>query len=533
LDAREEGYTRRISAVLLADLSGYSALMGEDDERTARDIRRLQGMVRAIVVELQGTAEPQAGDSICATFESVVSAVEAALRIHRRLADDEHPERRLRLRIGIHFGDVLVMQGGGALGDAINVAARLCALARPGTVCISAGVYRHVRGRFEEPIEDLGRQRLKNISDPVHAYLIVPQSAGAVRRRRRALPWLYASAAILAFVSAFAMWSVWPKRARSVLPVVPAARVEAAAEKDDMPPDEASEVTLGVMLFKPLREDPEHLWMRDALRDGLNTQLSGLSKVKVYAKEFLDLLITREGLSEIEAADRLGISKMLSGSFVAVGDTLRIETHVVDVKTGRLEASTTTTGPVAQFLSLQTKMTEGVIARLDIPITPEERRTLLAQQNTDLEALKMLLEAEGGGGGGAAPPGSGSFLWRWIEQGLDAAPAWADDRTDIAALIERYRQATEARDVGAIGAVFVEFSPEQQAAQQRYFDNTKDLKVAIADVEAVVVGDEAVAGYTRTDDFTDARTGRPMHVQVRLSKTLRRTGEGWRIAAGK
>jgi adenylate cyclase len=532
VDRREEGYTRRISAVLLADLSGYSALMGEDDERTARDIRRLQGIVRSIVADRQGTAEPQAGDSICATFESVVAAVEAALQIHRQLADEDHPERRLRLRIGIHFGDVLVMEGGGALGDAINVAARLCALARPGTVCISSGVYRHVRGRFDEPVEDLGRQRLKNISDPIHAYLIVPGSAGDARRRRALLPSLYAAAAIAVIASAVWLWPFRPKGVR--VPIAPATAPTpsaVAASADETRADEKPDVVLGVMLFKPLRDDSEHLWMREALRDGLNTQLSGLSKVKVYSKEFLDLLINKQGLSEIEAANKLGITKMLSGSFVSVEDTLRIETHVVDVGSGMIEASYTTTGPTKQFLSLQTKMTENVIARLDLPITAEERKTLLAQQNTDVEALKMLLEAEGGAP--AKPPGAGSMLWRWLERVGTPDAAWADDRADIAAVLEAYRKATEAHEITAVAAVYVDFSADQQAAQQRYFDNVKDLKIAISDVDAVVVGDDAVVSYTRVDDFTDARTGRPLHVQVRLTKNLKRTAGGWRLAAGK
>lgn len=535
MDRSEEGYTRRISAVLLADLSGYSALMGEDDERTARDVRRLQGIVRTIVTDLQGAAEPQAGDSICATFESVVTAVEAALRIHRQLADEEQPERRLRLRIGIHFGDVLVMEGGGALGDAINVAARLCALARPGTVCISSGVYRHVRGRFDEPVEDLGRQRLKNISDPVHAYLIVPRSAGITRRRRAVRPWLYAAAGAVLILSAVWMSPFWPKRTHApVRPPTAQAPSAAAGAGDETPADERPDVVLGVMLFKPLRDDPEHVWMREALRDGLNTQLSGLSKVKVYSKEFLDLLTTKQGLSEIEAANKLGITKMLSGSFVAVEDTLRIETHVVDVGSGMIEASYTTTGPTKQFLSLQTKMTEGVIARLDLPITAEERKTLLAQQNTDVEALKMLLEAEGGAAPAPAkPPGAGSTLWRWLERVGTPDAAWADDRSDITAVLEAYRTATEAHEMTAVAAVYVEFSPDQQAAQQRYFDNVKDLKIAISDVDAVVVGDDAVVSYTRVDDFTDAKTGRPLHVQVRLTKNLKRTADGWKLAAGK
>lgn len=76
-------------------------------------------------------------------------------------------------------------------------------------------------------------------------------------------------------------------------------------------------------------------------------------------------------------------------------------------------------------------------------------------------------------------------------------------------------------------------SAEQQQAQQRYFDNANDLKVTIADVDSVIVGGEAIVSYTRTDDFADARTGHPMHVQVRLTKKLQRTAEGWRLAAGK
>jgi class 3 adenylate cyclase/TolB-like protein/ketosteroid isomerase-like protein len=528
VDQADGGYIRRIAAVLVADVSGFSALMGEDDERTARDVRSVQTLVQAIVSELQGHAEPLAGDSIFASFESVVAAVEAALRIQRRLAEAGTPH--LRLRIGVHFGDVLVSPEGAALGVAINVAARLCALARPGTVCVSEGVCRHVRGRFDEPFEDLGRQRLKNISDPVRAFLIVPQGAAAAGGSRSPLAVWGATALGVAALALLAMWW-WPVPPSSVPPPGPAA---AASPVTSAAPEG---VRIGVMLFKPLRDDPEHAWMREALRDGLNTQLSGLTKVKVYSKEFLDLLIQREGLSELEAAKKLGISKMVSGSFVAMGNTLSIETHVVDVQSGVLETSAATAGPVAQFLSLQTKMTEGVIARLDIPITAEERRTLLAQQNTNVEALKMLLEAEGSPAAepapGPPPPERGSLLLRWIARSIAAGDAWADDRADIVAVVEQYRKATEARDVAAVSAVYADFTSDQQVAQQRYFANATDLKVAFADVEVVVLGDDAVASYTRVDDFTDARTGHPMHVQLRLTKKLTRTAAGWKLAAAK
>jgi adenylate cyclase len=524
----EDNYTRRILAVLIADVSGFSALMGQDDERTARDVRRVRAFVAAVAEELGGQADPQAGDSIALRFESVLAAVQAALRVQEQLAQEAATEQQLRLRIGIHFGDVLVEASGGALGDAINVAARLCALARPGTVCVSAGVYRHVRGRIDEPVEDLGRQRLKNISDAVHAYLIVPRTSGRARRRSHATSVAFAVLGVAMLAVAVWLWPFGERARHSPIGLEQTGVPDVAARAERMA---AESVTLGVMLFRPLRDDPENAWMREALRDGLNTQLSSFSKVKVYSKEFIDFLIAKQGLSEIEVANKLGITKMLTGSFLAVGDTLRIETHVVDVTSGMIETSYTTTGPTKDFLSLQTTMTEGLIARLSIPITPDERRTLLAEQSTNVEALRLLLEAEGGAP--PTPPGPASSLLRWIVRRVTPDAAWADDRADIVGVLDAYREATEAHEISAVAAVYLEFSPAQQAAQQRYFDNVKDLKIAIADVDAAIVGDEAVVSYTRTDDFTDATTGRPMRVQVRLTKTLKRTAGGWKLAPGK
>jgi ketosteroid isomerase-like protein len=156
-----------------------------------------------------------------------------------------------------------------------------------------------------------------------------------------------------------------------------------------------------------------------------------------------------------------------------------------------------------------------------------------------MEALRLLLEAEGGAPHDAPPrkpPGPDSALPWWLAAvvpGVGAAQAadGADAQTngEILAVLDRYRRATEARQIQAVAAVYAEFSPEQQAAQQRYFDNVRDLRVGIDHVDIAVVGDEAVVSYTRTDDFADARTGRPMHVTLRLTKLLRRQRGEWRI----
>jgi len=541
---------------LLGDVFGYSALMGEDDERTARAIHELQAAIRDIVSDAHGRADPFAGDAILATFDSVVAAVDAALAIQRRVGAEEFAGTRLQMRIGVHFGDVLVREGA-AFGDAINITARLQTLAKPGTVCISEGVYRQVRNRFDEKFVDLGRQQLKNISDPVHAYLIVPPELAPAQTPARTRLALGATAVVLLVllsgIVAVRYWSAPPAKPKETRteghsglgiethqPESPAPGAQkAAAHAED-----GGQVTLGVMLFKGLAPEGEKDWRREALRDGLNAQLSQLSQVKVYSKEFIDFLVTRKGLTDIEAATQLGIKKMLSGSVVVVGDTLHIETHVVDVTSGVLEISYTTSGREQDFLDGQ-KMALDVISHLNLPVTDDERRTALAQKpSANAEALKRLMEAESGAAHRPATPGPEtskdaphSALPRWLAS-LALVPAARADDTGAAPpaildVLEHYRKATESREVQALAAVYEEFPPDQQAAQQRYFENVRDLKVVIDHVDVAVVGDEAVASYTRTDDFVDARTGRPMHVTVRLTKILRRSDGTWKLAGGK
>jgi adenylate cyclase len=542
----EGEFTRRVCAVLLADVTNFSALMGVDDERTASAVAALQTLVQGIASEHNGHAEGFAGDAIFASFDSVVAAVAAALAIQQRITATTFAGLQLRIRIGVHYGDVLLREGS-AFGDAINIAARLQTLAKPGAICMSDGVYRQVRNKFDEKFTDLGFQKLKNISEPVRAYLLLPHDLVAETEQqthaRRTRSTRIAAAVTLAAVAILAAILV-PRVWRRTHPSSPGPIVMSTDATPVVSAGDIGQVTLGVMVFKKLAaKDEERDWRREALRDGLNAQLSQLSQVKVYSKEFIDFLMTRKGLSDVEAASQLGIKKMLSGSFIVVGGVVRIETHIVDVASGVMEASYATSGKEDEFLQIQNKLAFGVISHLNLPVTDQEKRTLLAQQTTDVDALKMLLEAEGGAAPAAPPPGSDdepqSALPTWLAalRGAVLAPAVAAeptaDQTAILAVIESYRRATESRQMPELAAVYTAFAPEQQAAQQRYFDNVRDLHVVIDNVDMAVVGDEAVVSYTRTDDFLDVRTGRPMHVAVRLTKTLRRVDGAWKMAAAK
>jgi len=343
-------------------------------------------------------------------------------------------------------------------------------------------------------------------------------------------------------------------------PVAAAAGAAAASPRAQEP-----RVSLGVMLFKPLDVDAGNEWMREALRDGLNARLSGLSEVKVYSKEYIDFLINKKGLTELEAATQLGIRKMLSGSYLAVGGMVQIEMHTVDVSTGVLDSSFTLVGRDSEFFDLQNRIALDLVARLDLPVSDVERRALEAPQVTDNDRLRLLLESEGNaapvaadgvkpeGKAGKEPlssePRRGPALalaspalrgaTRLAAAMLAPRPACAaqpgedepGERNAILALIERYRHATEVNEITTLASVYSGFSPAQQAAQQTYFTSVRNLKVSVADVDVTIAGDDAIASYTRTDDFVDARTGRPMHISVRLTKNLKREGGVWKIAA--
>src|SRR5262249_22998914 len=252
--------------------------------------------------------------------------------------------------------------------------------------------------------------------------------------------------------------------------------------------------------------------------------------------EFMDFVMTRESLSAIEVAQRLGIKKMVSGSVVTVGDTVRVEARVVDVATGVLDGAHVESGRAQDFLALESDLVLGVIASLPITLSADEEHRIAARRATDLDQLRRLLDAEGESQPTpppAPPAGPGDGHSRLLDL-LGPREAQADEALrEIEAFLEQYRRATEARDVAALGAMYATFSPEQRAALERYFGGVRDLRVAIDHVEAAVVGDEAVVTYARTDDFVDVQTGRPGHVAVRLTKTLRRVDGRWLLATSR
>ncbi len=171
--------TRRLAAILAADVAGYSRLMGADEEGTAQALRQHRAAADPLLAQHGGRIVKTTGDGVLIEFGSVVGAVQCALALQQLTADRNAgipDERRMEWRIGIHLGDVLV-EGDDILGDGVNIAARLEGIAEPGGICISEDAFRQVRGKIEAQFTDIGEQSLKNIARPLRVYRAGPASA--------------------------------------------------------------------------------------------------------------------------------------------------------------------------------------------------------------------------------------------------------------------------------------------------------------------------------------------------------------------
>src|SRR5712692_7345700 len=161
-----ESQSRRLAAILAADIAGYSALMGSDEARTVRDLKGHQAVVLPMIASFSGRVIDTAGDGILAEFASVVNAVECAVAIQKTMVERNasvDPGRRMQFRIGVNQGDV-VFDEARIYGDGINVAARLESIADTGGICLSGKVYEEIQGRIDLACEDMGPQQLKNIA---------------------------------------------------------------------------------------------------------------------------------------------------------------------------------------------------------------------------------------------------------------------------------------------------------------------------------------------------------------------------------
>src|ERR1700719_3397831 len=177
------GGMRKIAAILVADVVGYSRLAGADEDRTLSRLRGLRSdLIDPAIAAHHGRVVKRTGDGVLIEFRSVVDAVRCAIEMQNGMIERNAglpPERRIEFRVGIHLGDVVEESDGDLMGDGVNIAARLEGIADPGGICLSEDAYRQVRDRLKEGFTDLGEKELKNIARPVRVYAVKTGSAGS------------------------------------------------------------------------------------------------------------------------------------------------------------------------------------------------------------------------------------------------------------------------------------------------------------------------------------------------------------------
>src|SRR5713226_7474886 len=319
---------RRLSAILAADVAGFSRLMGLDEVGTAHTLREHRAVSDALVKSHGGRIVKTTGDGVLLEFPSVVDAVECAVAVQAVMAErnDAIPQdRRMLLRIGINLGDILI-EGEDILGDGVNVAARLESIAEPGGICISSSAYDQVRGKVAVEFADLGEQNLKNIARPVRAYAVVSRMLEPATQ----------AGAILNTVSA-------PRLSIVVLP------------------------------FANLGGDPEQDYFVDGVTESLTTDLSRISGAFVIAR---NTAFTFKGkpVDVKKLGHELNVRYVLEGSVQRGGNRIRVNVQLIDAETGNHLWAERFDKPVADLLDMQDEIVSRLANTLGAQLFEAEAR---------------------------------------------------------------------------------------------------------------------------------------------------------------
>jgi TolB-like protein/Flp pilus assembly protein TadD len=308
------------------------------------------------------------GDGILMEFGSVVDAVSFAVDVQRAMAErnaDVPADRRIVYRIGVNIGDIVV-DGDDILGDGVNIAARLESIAEPGGICLSGKVHEEVKNKLEFEFEDLGRQRVKNIPEPVRAFkvLIQPGRAGplvgALKRMKLSLSIRPVAAIVVATLLAVAGAVLWlhPWEAR----MEPASEERMAFPLPDKP-------SIVVLPFTSMSDDPGQEYFVDGMTEDLTTDLAKLPGMFVISR---NSAFTYKGRSvEIrQVAEELGVRYVLKGSARRVGDRVRINAQLIEATTGGHLWAERYDGSVGDVFALQDKVMARIVEALALELLP-------------------------------------------------------------------------------------------------------------------------------------------------------------------
>jgi adenylate cyclase len=389
----EEGFKRKLTAILSADVAGYSRLMAEDEAATVKTIASYREIMESLIKQHRGRVVDSPGDNVLAEFYSVVDAVQCAVAVQNEIQTrnaDLPDSRKMEFRIGINLGDVIDEEDR-IYGDGVNIAARLEALADPGGICVSKTAFDQIETKLPLGYEYLGEQSVKNIPKPVGAYrvLMKPDAAGKVIGEKRFLGRFSrrtAMAAIIILVmvaGVLVSWNIYLQQSKKVEP--------ASLEKMVFPlPEKPS---IAVLPFDNLSGDPEQDYIADGLTENIITGLSQIPEMFVIAR---NSVFTYKGKSVKikQISEELGVKYVLEGSMQKAGDRLRVNAQLIDAIKGHHLWSEKYDRKMENFFSIQDDITLTIVIALQVKLTEGEQARIRHSTN-NIEAWSLAVKAQG------------------------------------------------------------------------------------------------------------------------------------------
>lgn len=392
--------TRKIAAILVSDVVGYSRLAGADEDRILARLRALRSdLIDPTIGVHHGRLVKRTGDGSLIEFRSVVDAVRCAIEVQTAMIERNAgvpPERRIEFRVGIHLGDVVEESDGDLMGDGVNIAARLEGIAKPGAICLSEDAYRQVKGRLDLGVTDLGQTQLKNIAEPVRVYSLevgfpvqakpapspepATQARPATPKRHSAFVLLAAGIVALLVLVAAGGWYV--------------------LDLERSAPSIAAHLSVVVLPFTNLSNDPSQEYFADGVTENLTTDLSRIRDSFVIAR---NTAFTFKGKA-IDARDigkELGVRYVLEGSVQRDQNRVRVNAQLIDAETGAHLWADRFEEDIADLFKLQDQVVARLANALNYELIRAEAETGAHSKNPDVVDLVMRGQAA---------------YWRFVQQ---------------------------------------------------------------------------------------------------------------------
>jgi TolB-like protein/class 3 adenylate cyclase len=378
---------RKLAAILVSDVAGYSRLTAVDEERTLARLRTLRSdLIDPIISVHHGRVVKRTGDGSIIEFRSVVDAVRCAVEVQTAMIERNAgvpPEKRIEFRVGVHLGDVVEESDGDLMGDGVNIAARLEGIAKPGAICLSEDAYRQVKARLDLKVSDLGLTQLKNIAESVRVYAleVSPQaparimapssraapSAASAARRRLVLALSSLAIALLLVAGAAAWHFSGANRAPAIV---------------STPPAETTHLSIVVLPFTNLSGDQTQDYFADGITENLTTDLSRLSGSFVIARNTAFAFKGKNADSR-EIGKELGVRYVLEGSVQRDQNRVRVNAQLIDAETGGHLWAERFDKPLADLFDLQDEIVASLASQLGAELITNEARRAERTPNPD------------------------------------------------------------------------------------------------------------------------------------------------------